>query len=59
MICYRDRTYCAADCANDQCGIRLTAEIIQAAYESCLPVSQDDFSGTCEIYKPTAEEVPL
>ena len=54
MICYRDRTFCTAACANDQCGIKLTEAVKEAAAKSGLPVSFADYRETCEIFIPEA-----
>ncbi len=50
MICYKDRTFCVAECANTQCGSKLTDEVKFAASYYGLPLSLSDLSGNCELF---------
>lgn len=52
MICYRDRTYCTAACANDQCSLKLTEAVREGARKAKLPISMGDRSKGCKIFKP-------
>lgn len=55
MTCYRDRTYCVAKCANDQCSMRLTKDIERLAEVVKLPIAQCDLTETCELFKEVEE----
>ncbi len=58
-MCYRDRTYCGADCANTQCDRKLTIEVHQAAEQWWgspeAPIAVSDYSLTCPAYQPIKE----
>jgi hypothetical protein len=58
MICYRDRQYCTAACANDQCSLMLTEAVKEAAIRAELPVSIGNRSKGCELYRPIRPSVP-
>ena len=57
MITYRDRTFCSAECKNEQCPVILTKDIMVAAKLENLPISIADYSLGCEAYieKPLEE----
>jgi len=54
MICFRDRTYCAAQCANKECPARLTDEAREAAAKwwngADAPIALADMSDACGAY---------
>ena len=52
MICYRDKTFCTAQCANEECPDKLTIDVIRASIDTGLDVSQDNFQETCSAFKP-------
>lgn len=56
MICYKDRTYCAAKCANKACYRYMSEEDWDVADRLNLPVALFDFSEGCEEYIPLEEE---
>lgn len=57
MICYKDMTFCSAECRNYNCPRNYTDDIHQAAREwwggdhDDMPVAFSDFSDTCEEYE--------
>ncbi len=57
MLCYKDTTYCNANCAVYMCPIMLTERVQEDADKFGLPIMQSDFSaddGTnipCEDYR--------
>lgn len=58
MICYRDRTFCTANCATPDCDIRLTEQVQLDARRwwggDGAPISVQDCSGTCPEYAAPA-----
>lgn len=56
MICYQDRTFCTAECANDKCEIKLTPKVERDAVkwwgEPGAPICQGDLSSGCSEYQP-------
>ena len=56
MICYRDKTFCSASCANRDCTIRLTPEVYKAAKKwwgkasGDAPIAFTDYSKTCPAF---------
>jgi hypothetical protein len=58
MICYHDRQYCTAACANDQCSLMLTEAVKEGARKAQLPISMGDRSKHCEIYMPIRPSTP-
>lgn len=56
MLCFRDMTFCAAECANADCERRLTPEVRAAAFDwwrgPGAPMAVADFSPRCAIYQP-------
>ena len=56
MICYRDMTFCTADCANDACGLKFTEQVSQDAIVwwggEAAPIALADRSPFCEDYIP-------
>lgn len=55
MICYRDQTYCVANCSHAGCTRLLTPEVKEAATKwwgsSDAPIAVSDYSDTCPYYK--------
>jgi hypothetical protein len=54
MMCFRDRGYCDADCANLKCKRKLTDQVKADAEEwwgkPNPPVDTADYSDRCEAY---------
>lgn len=48
MLCYRDRTFCSANCANDKCSVLFTEKIEKDAARFGLPVAFANFSDSCD-----------
>lgn len=59
MIGYRDKTFCVASCANNDCDRKYTIEVQQAAEQWWgspeAPICVSDFSLNCPAYKPQQE----
>lgn len=53
-ICYRDMTFCIADCDNKECPRMYTKEVIEAANkwwgEDGAPIAISDFSKSCPVF---------
>jgi len=62
MIGYRDRTFCIAQCATDECEIMLTDKVIADArkwWGNCsgdVPIIVSDYSDTCQFYYPKEDD---
>ena len=60
-MCYKDMTFCAADCATLTCHRNLTDEDIQGARKwwshdpDNAPIALSDFSENCPDYKEVVE----
>ena len=52
MMCYKDQTFCTAQCRNDQCDLRLTLNVLARAESLGLWVAQGDRSQGCNGYQP-------
>jgi hypothetical protein len=56
MLCYKDRTYCAASCANHECDRQFTQADRDQATKwwggPDFPVALCDFSAGCSDYQP-------
>ena len=58
MICFKDRTFCSADCKTFSCHRQFTDELHQQARDwwghdpDNAPVAFSDFSDTCQSYQP-------
>jgi hypothetical protein len=58
MICYRDKTFCSAECLNMSCHRQFTPEVDKGSQEwwshdpDNAPVAFSDFSGDCPEYIP-------
>lgn len=54
MMCYRDMTFCSANCRTI-CSIKFTPEVEEAAIRwwgsSDAPIALSDYSDTCPDYK--------
>lgn len=54
MICFRDKTFCTADCANKLCPDKLTDKVTQDAKKwwgsESAPIAVSDFSENCTRY---------
>lgn len=54
MLCYKDMTFCSANCAT-VCLIKLTPQVEEAAAEwwgsSDAPIAVSTYSDTCPYYK--------
>lgn len=48
MLCFRDRTYCRSPNCTNECGRKLTQEILDAADRVDMPVSTSYFCGSPE-----------
>ena len=61
MISYKDRCYCIAKCPLDSCSRKLTAQVMLDAAKFGLPVSQSDFSTSCEAFQKygRGDDLPL
>jgi len=51
MLCYNDKTYCASNCTNEKCRIRLTETVVKEADSFGVLISMGDFSKGCYDYK--------
>lgn len=55
MMCYKDLTFCSAQCKNDKCDRQFTDEIHEAARKwwggDDAPIAFMDFSTTCQEYQ--------
>ena len=59
MMCYRDRTYCVAECSTKECNSKYT-EQVQADAEQwwgspSAPICISDLSSGCPAYQPKQE----
>lgn len=58
MLCFKDKTFCAAKCSNMECHRQFTKEDAKAAREwwshdpGKAPVAFSDFSEHCGAYPP-------
>ncbi|WP_230770600.1 hypothetical protein [Sphingomonas sp. Leaf4] len=58
MICYRDRTFCIADCTRTDCDVRMTPEVQAGAdrwwagFPGPAPIATGDRSAHCEYHQP-------
>lgn len=50
MLCYKDRTFCSANCANEKCSVLFTEKVEKDAAKFGLPVACSDFSDSCDDY---------
>lgn len=61
MMCYKDMTFCAANCATVECRRNLTPEVKSGAREwwshdpKNAPIALSDFSKDCEGYVEVTE----
>jgi hypothetical protein len=57
MICYRDKTFCTANCANLPCTSKLTDEVRTDAEkwwgQKGAPIAVSDFSAKCPLFVAT------
>lgn len=57
MMCFRDMTFCSAECRTTDCKRNFTLEMAEAAVKwwgrEDAPVAFSDFSGNCPDYNPT------
>lgn len=56
MICYKDRTFCASDCENEECFRFLSIEERDKAAKDGWLFSFSDFADVCPDYKPPVKE---
>jgi len=60
MICYKDMTFCNAECDNTDCHRMLTPEVWASAAKwwegDDAPVAVSDFSNNCGIYIPKKDK---
>ena len=60
MLCFRDRTFCSANCDTSPCDRKLTKEVVNAASrwwgKEGAPIAKSDFSRNCEEYKEVNDE---
>lgn len=52
MIHYKGKTFCIANCANEECPDNLTREVEDQAEAGGLSISCHDRSGDCEDFLP-------
>jgi hypothetical protein len=56
MICYKDMTFCNAECANDKCFRKYTKEVVANAAKwwgsDEAPIAVQDMSTNCPVYIP-------
>ena len=61
MMCYKDMTFCSAECANFDCERQYTPQIQEKAIlwwgNDNAPIALSDFSGNCEVYMPFSKSV--
>ena len=54
MICYKDMTFCLAECANDKCSRKYTKEVVASAAKwwgsDEAPIAVQDMSTNCNEY---------
>ena len=51
MFSYKDKTFCASDCTQEDCYRFFSEEEKKRASELEMPVALCDFSNTCPAYK--------
>lgn len=51
MICYKDRSFCVSPMCKNECGRKLTKEILEEAKEYGLPVSCMYFCGEASSFE--------
>ena len=55
MLCFKDITFCEAECGNTNCDRRLTDEVQQQAIKwwgnEQAPIAVSDFSGDCDKFE--------
>jgi hypothetical protein len=60
MICYKDMTFCIADCANKKCHIKYTDQVVKDAAKwwgnGNAPIAIADRSKGCSEFKPRKEK---
>ena len=60
MICYKDMTFCNAECDNTRCDRMLTPEVWASAAKwwgsDDAPVAIADFSNICDVYHPKGDK---
>jgi len=58
MMCYKDKSFCSAECLNKICHRQFTTEMEKSSRKwwshdlDNAPVAFMDFSGSCEAYIP-------
>ena len=56
MVCYKDMTFCNADCSNDDCYRQLTEKVRKDAEKwwgsDDAPIAVSDFSSRCKEFIP-------
>jgi hypothetical protein len=56
MVCYKDMTFCSAECENNKCERRLTPKIVEGAIKwwgsDKAPIATCNFSDDCNEYQP-------
>lgn len=61
MLCYRDMTFCSADCATKNCPRQFTdkererSKLWWGDGPGEVPVAFSDFSEHCEMYQPISD----
>ncbi len=60
MICYQDKTYCIAECSNNECATKLTDSVKSDAKKwwggDDALIATSDFGTLCIDFKPLDEE---
>lgn len=61
MICYKDMTFCVAECGELKCPRNLTDQVKADAEawwgSKDAPIAVSDFRLECDMYKPVSKEV--
>lgn len=61
MICFRDITFCIADCRNKECTRKYTEQVVESANKwwgnSDAPIAISDLSANCPYFSPNTSEV--
>ena len=58
MMCYKDKSFCSAECLNKSCHRQFTKEMDKGSRKwwshdpDNVPVAFTDFSGDCPVYIP-------
>lgn len=59
MICYKNRSYCIANCSQSECTDMITEEVQDKAIRTNLPLSMIDYSDICKDYKEIPDTISI